>query len=150
MATNSTCSVEVMDEWYLGISAVITVAQQVFFFIIAAGFKFDKVTDFAGGLLFALRCLVFEVKYGGGEDKEGVTRGGARHSIRQELVPAAADVRSSPDASLQRCRWNKLCGGCAHNVFFGGNLPPAPALGIPPPIAAMPCPVLTPVPGAAR
>lgn len=57
MATNSTCSVEVMDEWYLGISAVITVAQQVFFFIIAAGFKFDKVTDFAGGTNFVVVAL---------------------------------------------------------------------------------------------
>ena len=37
------CNTEVLDEYYMGICALVTVAQQLFFFIIAAYFQFDKV-----------------------------------------------------------------------------------------------------------
>ena len=38
----------------LAICAIVTVAMQLSFFVVAAGFKFDKVTDFAGGTNFVL------------------------------------------------------------------------------------------------
>ena len=34
----------VLDNYYLGITAIVTVAFQLFFFFIAFAFKFDKVT----------------------------------------------------------------------------------------------------------
>lgn len=34
----------VLDDYYLGITAIITVAYQLFFFAIAFSFKFDKLT----------------------------------------------------------------------------------------------------------
>ena len=43
------CKTEVLDPYYMGISALVTVAQQVIFFIIAAYFQFDKVGE-SGGL----------------------------------------------------------------------------------------------------
>jgi len=52
------CKTEVLDAYYMGIVALVTVAQQLFFFIIAAYFKFDKVTDFAGGTNFMLVALL--------------------------------------------------------------------------------------------
>lgn len=36
--------VHVLDDYYLGITAIITVAYQLFFFAIAFTFKFDKLT----------------------------------------------------------------------------------------------------------
>jgi len=39
----SQCAVPVLDEYYLGITAIITASQQFIFFLIAAGLKFDKV-----------------------------------------------------------------------------------------------------------
>jgi hypothetical protein len=41
----SQCAVPVLDRYYLGLTAIITVVQQGLFFIIAAGFKFDKVCE---------------------------------------------------------------------------------------------------------
>mmetsp|Transcript_19976 Transcript_19976/g.47579 ORF Transcript_19976/g.47579 Transcript_19976/m.47579 type:complete len:305 (-) Transcript_19976:79-993(-) len=52
------CAVEVFDPFYLLISALITVGQQLAFFIVAACFKFDKVTDFAGGTNFVLLAIL--------------------------------------------------------------------------------------------
>ena len=40
--TNS--SVHVLDDYYLAITALITVGYQLFFFAIAFSFKFDKLT----------------------------------------------------------------------------------------------------------
>lgn len=34
----------VLDNYYLGITAIVTVAYQLFFFAIAYSFKFDKLT----------------------------------------------------------------------------------------------------------
>eukprot|EP00045_Choanoeca_perplexa_P003048 m.28431 g.28431 ORF g.28431 m.28431 type:complete len:335 (+) comp11836_c0_seq1:172-1176(+) len=46
------------DDHYLLLTAVITIGFQLVFFAIAFTFKFDKVTDFAGGLNFALLGLL--------------------------------------------------------------------------------------------
>ena len=40
----------IIDPYYLGVTAAVTVAYQLSFFLVANGFKFDKVTDFAGRL----------------------------------------------------------------------------------------------------
>ncbi|KAM5343019.1 hypothetical protein ACJ41O_013985 [Fusarium nematophilum] len=50
--------VHVLDDYYLGITAIITVAYQLFFFSIAFTLKFDKLTDFAGGTNFALLSIL--------------------------------------------------------------------------------------------
>eukprot|EP00128_Syssomonas_multiformis_P006621 Colp12_sorted_trinity150504_noHs@13161 len=58
--------VEVLDSNYLAISALVTVGFQTAFFIIAAWFKFDKVTDFAGStnfLVVALMTFFFRQTY---------------------------------------------------------------------------------------
>ncbi|KAK7423957.1 hypothetical protein QQX98_000829 [Neonectria punicea] len=50
--------VHVLDNYYLAITAIVTVAYQLFFFAIAFTFKFDKLTDFAGGTNFALLAIL--------------------------------------------------------------------------------------------
>ncbi|RSL85973.1 hypothetical protein CEP51_003066 [Fusarium floridanum] len=50
--------VHVLDDYYLGITAIITVAYQLFFFSIAYTLKFDKLTDFSGGTNFALLAIL--------------------------------------------------------------------------------------------
>mmetsp|Transcript_52113 Transcript_52113/g.127237 ORF Transcript_52113/g.127237 Transcript_52113/m.127237 type:complete len:304 (+) Transcript_52113:181-1092(+) len=52
------CAVQVLDENYLAISALVTLGIQGAFFVVAAGFKFDKVTDFAGGSNFVVLALL--------------------------------------------------------------------------------------------
>ncbi|KAL7620833.1 hypothetical protein AAE478_009831 [Parahypoxylon ruwenzoriense] len=47
-------AVHVLDEYYLAITLLVTVAYQLFFFSIAFALKFDKLTDFAGGTNFVL------------------------------------------------------------------------------------------------
>jgi hypothetical protein len=39
------CKTEVLDPYYMGITALVTIAQQLFFFVIAAYFQFDKASD---------------------------------------------------------------------------------------------------------
>ena len=46
-----------LDNYYLAITAIITVGYQLFFFAIAFTFKFDKLTDFAGGTNFAILAV---------------------------------------------------------------------------------------------
>jgi steroid 5-alpha reductase family enzyme len=51
-------AVHVLDNYYLVITLLITIAYQLFFFSIAFSFKFDKLTDFAGGTNFALLAIL--------------------------------------------------------------------------------------------
>ncbi|GKT41723.1 uncharacterized protein ColSpa_01904 [Colletotrichum spaethianum] len=51
-------AIHVLDDYYLAITALITVAYQLFFFSIAFSFKFDKLTDFAGGTNFVVLAII--------------------------------------------------------------------------------------------
>ncbi|KAF2013515.1 oxidoreductase-like protein [Aaosphaeria arxii CBS 175.79] len=51
-------AVHVLDNYYLAITLLITIAYQLFFFSIAFTFKFDKLTDFAGGTNFVLLAIL--------------------------------------------------------------------------------------------
>ncbi|KAH8592085.1 oxidoreductase-like protein [Bisporella sp. PMI_857] len=50
--------VHVLDDYYLAITFLITVAYQLFFFAIAFSLKFDKLTDFAGGTNFIVLAII--------------------------------------------------------------------------------------------
>ncbi|SPO07655.1 uncharacterized protein DNG_10350 [Cephalotrichum gorgonifer] len=50
--------VKALDEWNLGLTALITIGYQLFFFSIAYGCQFDLLTDLAGGTNFALLSLI--------------------------------------------------------------------------------------------
>ena len=51
-------AVHVLDDYYLSITLLITIGYQLFFFAIAFSFKFDKLTDFAGGTNFILLAIL--------------------------------------------------------------------------------------------
>ena len=51
-------AVHVLDEYYLSITLLITIAYQLLFFSIAFSLKFDKLTDFAGGTNFVLLAIL--------------------------------------------------------------------------------------------
>ncbi|OAL55810.1 DUF1295-domain-containing protein [Pyrenochaeta sp. DS3sAY3a] len=51
-------AVHVLDNYYLAITFLITVAYQLLFFSIAFTLKFDKLTDFAGGTNFILLAIL--------------------------------------------------------------------------------------------
>lgn len=53
-----------MDDKFLGITAIVTVAYQLAFFLITAGFRFDKLTDFAGGTNFIILALLTAILKG--------------------------------------------------------------------------------------
>lgn len=50
--------VHVLDNYYLAITLLITIGYQLFFFSIAFSFKFDKLTDFAGGTNFVVLAII--------------------------------------------------------------------------------------------
>mmetsp|Transcript_10131 Transcript_10131/g.17333 ORF Transcript_10131/g.17333 Transcript_10131/m.17333 type:complete len:290 (+) Transcript_10131:15-884(+) len=50
--------VEILDDYYLSITLLVTIGFQFIFFIITALLKFDKLTDFAGGTNFLLLALL--------------------------------------------------------------------------------------------
>ncbi|PTB37791.1 hypothetical protein M441DRAFT_60950 [Trichoderma asperellum CBS 433.97] len=51
-------ALHVLDDYYLAITALITVGYQLSFFAIAYTCKFDKLTDFAGGSNFIILAIV--------------------------------------------------------------------------------------------
>ena len=50
--------VHALDDYYLAITLLITIGYQLFFFCIAWSFKFDKLTDFAGGTNFVVLAVI--------------------------------------------------------------------------------------------
>ena len=48
----------IIDENNLALCAIVTVAMQFVFFLVACSCKFDKVTDFAGGTNFVILALL--------------------------------------------------------------------------------------------
>jgi steroid 5-alpha reductase family enzyme len=48
----------VLDKYYLAITFLVSLGYQLFFFSIAWAFKFDKVTDFAGGTNFVILAIL--------------------------------------------------------------------------------------------
>lgn len=56
MATHS--PVHVLDDYYLAITLIITVAYQLIGFSIAYTLKFDKITDFMGGSNFVIMGII--------------------------------------------------------------------------------------------
>lgn len=54
----------VLDPNYLAITAIVTVLYQFAFFTVAAAFKFDKVTDFAGGTNYVVLALLTAILHG--------------------------------------------------------------------------------------
>ncbi len=56
--------VTVLDDYNLGLCAIVTVCYQLSFFFVAFGCKFDKVTDFAGGTNFLVLAIVTLVMAG--------------------------------------------------------------------------------------
>ncbi|GFP86236.1 hypothetical protein PHJA_000767400 [Phtheirospermum japonicum] len=48
----------VLDSHFLALTAIVTVAYQLFFFVITALLKFDKVTDFAGSTNFVILAVL--------------------------------------------------------------------------------------------
>ncbi|KAI9840962.1 MAG: hypothetical protein M1837_001091 [Sclerophora amabilis] len=50
--------VHALDDYYLAITLLITIAYQLFFFSIAFTFKFDKLTDLAGGTNFVVLAII--------------------------------------------------------------------------------------------
>ncbi|KAL9008318.1 MAG: hypothetical protein Q9173_006545 [Seirophora scorigena] len=50
--------VHALDDYYLAITLLITIAYQLFFFAIAFSLKFDKLTDFAGGTNFVWLAII--------------------------------------------------------------------------------------------
>lgn len=78
-------AVSIIEELML-ITAGVTVGYQLFFFFIAAYFKFDKVTDFAGGTNFVVLALITFV--GNGRAGDGGTNRSTRQWVDTLLVLA--------------------------------------------------------------
>lgn len=51
-------AIHVLDDYYLALTLLVTIAYQLFFFAIAFSLKFDKLTDFAGGTNFIVLAIL--------------------------------------------------------------------------------------------
>ncbi|XP_077983012.1 uncharacterized protein LOC144437856 [Glandiceps talaboti] len=108
-------SITVLDSDNLALCAVLTVCMQLIFFGIAAIFKFDKVTDFAGGSNFVVIAIItFFLAQ--------VRQQEYKYAVRQIVVTVYVCVwgirlsayllyRMIKIGEEQRCdnRWNNLC-----------------------------------------
>lgn len=65
-------AVHVLDNYYLSITLLVTIVYQLFFFSIAFSFKFDKLTDFAGGTNFILLAIITLAFSGGRNNAHNV------------------------------------------------------------------------------
>ncbi|OAA68224.1 hypothetical protein SPI_00419 [Niveomyces insectorum RCEF 264] len=78
--------VHVLDQYYLGLTAIITVAYQLAFFFVAFALKFDKLTDFAGGSNFVVLAIVTLVLGSRGDDDGNPTLPPARQIVVSVLM----------------------------------------------------------------
>lgn len=65
--------VHVLDDYYLAITLIITVAYQLIGFSIAFTFKFDKITDFMGGSNFVILAIITLAMGGSTDPRQIVT-----------------------------------------------------------------------------
>jgi len=91
----------VLDEYFLAVTALVTVVFQLFFFFIAAGCKFDLLTDLAGGsnffVLGLLTLLLGQVRPRLAEGRQRCSRPTAIPSRLIVWVCARADVHGPAD-----------------------------------------------------
>ena len=111
--------VQVLDPYYLAITAIVTVAYQLLFFFFAAGLKIDTVTDFAGGTNFLLLALLTLLL---GQVRSVGLRAALAALCRRTLTPPSL-ARSCSRALTRRTTRAKssspsslACGRCASPV----------------------------------
>ncbi|KAI0599823.1 hypothetical protein F4775DRAFT_548416 [Biscogniauxia sp. FL1348] len=82
--------VYVLDDYYLAITLLVTIAYQLIFFSVAFTLKFDKLTDFAGGTNFALLSVLTLAFSSSSSDDDGGHRPRARQIVASVLLIAWA------------------------------------------------------------